>query len=123
VGHRGDHESAVAGWYKLGASPGERGNAVILGHVDAAKTGPAVSYDLGRLARGDTVQVDREDGTIAIFTVEDVKSHRKQLPIRAGLRTIRPPRPAAGHLRRQLRQERNYLNNVIVFAHLTKTQN
>ena len=43
-----------AGWYEPGASPGETGNAVIVGHVDSAKLGPAVFFDLGALTPGDT---------------------------------------------------------------------
>ena len=38
----------VAGWYRRGVSPGEAGNAVLVGHVDSP-AGPAVFFDLGRL--------------------------------------------------------------------------
>lgn len=58
------------GWYKHGATPGEVGPAVILGHVDSVD-GPAVFYSLGKLEKGDTVEVTREDGTVATFVVEE----------------------------------------------------
>ena len=45
------------GWYKGGASPGE--------------IGPAIFYSLGRLEKGDEVEVTREDGSIAVFVVTD----------------------------------------------------
>lgn len=58
------------GWYKHGATPGEVGPAVILGHVDSVD-GPAVFYSLGKLEKGDTVEVTREDGTVATFVVDE----------------------------------------------------
>ena len=57
------------GWYKYGPTPGERGPAVILGHIDSYK-GPAVFYNLRKLDVGDEVYVDREDGTTATFVIE-----------------------------------------------------
>ena len=56
------------GWYANGPTPGEVGPAVILGHVDS-KDGPAIFYPLGRLKRGDTIEVEKEDKTVAIFEV------------------------------------------------------
>ncbi|MBM7490522.1 hypothetical protein JOD64_001744 [Micromonospora luteifusca] len=66
-----------AGWYEPGASPGETGNAVIVGHVDSAKLGPAVFFDLGALTPGDTVTVRRADGLAATFKVDSVKAYPK----------------------------------------------
>lgn len=66
-----------AGWYEPGASPGETGNAVIVGHVDSAALGPAVFFDLGALTPGDTITVRRADGVPATFTVDSVKSYPK----------------------------------------------
>lgn len=67
----------LAGWYEPGPSPGEIGNAVIVGHVDSAEMGPAVFFSLGALQPGDTVTVTREDGQQATFTVESVKAYPK----------------------------------------------
>ncbi|WP_088987916.1 class F sortase [Micromonospora chokoriensis] len=66
-----------AGWYEPGASPGETGNAVIVGHVDSAVLGPAVFFDLGALVPGDTITVRRTDGVPATFTVDSVSSYPK----------------------------------------------
>lgn len=66
-----------AGWYEPGASPGETGNSVIVGHVDSAALGPAVFFDLGALTPGDTVTVRRADGVPATFAVDSVKSYPK----------------------------------------------
>ncbi|MFU8873454.1 class F sortase [Micromonospora sp. SL4-19] len=70
-------QAMKAGWYSPGPSPGEVGNAVIIGHVDSAKIGPAVFFNLGSLQPGDTISVAREDGSTATFTVNEVKSYPK----------------------------------------------
>ncbi|RFU85602.1 class F sortase [Streptomyces triticagri] len=63
-----------AGWFAGGTTPGARGTAVTVGHLDSA-TGPAVFFRLGALQRGDTIEVDRDDGSTAVFTVEAVELH------------------------------------------------
>ena len=62
------------GWYSGGATPGEIGPAVILGHVDSVD-GPAIFYSLGQLNVGDEIKVTREDGTTAIFTVTKLQRY------------------------------------------------
>jgi sortase (surface protein transpeptidase) len=66
----------VAGWWSGGYRPGERGPAVIAGHVDS-KTGPAIFYRLGRVERGDAVTVERRDGSTVRFLVRDVAHYAK----------------------------------------------
>lgn len=63
-----DHAN-VAGWYGGGPTPGQRGSAVIAGHLDT-RTGPAVFARLGELRAGDVVGVVRSDGTVAVFAVD-----------------------------------------------------
>ncbi|MEU8370770.1 class F sortase [Micromonospora tulbaghiae] len=70
-------QAMKAGWYSPGASPGESGNAVIVGHVDSAQLGPAVFFNLGALVPGDTIVVARQDGSAATFTVREVGSYPK----------------------------------------------
>jgi hypothetical protein len=70
-------QAMKAGWYSPGPSPGEAGNSVIVGHVDSAKLGPAVFFNLGALRTGDTISIAREDGSTATFTVTEVKSYPK----------------------------------------------
>jgi hypothetical protein len=66
----------VAGWWSGGYRPGEPGPAVIAGHVDS-KTGPAILYRLGKLARGDAVTVERRDGSAVRFVVRAVGHYAK----------------------------------------------
>ncbi|MER5336029.1 class F sortase [Micromonospora sp. NPDC002717] len=110
-----------AGWYEPGPSPGEVGNAVIVGHVDSAAIGPAVFFSLGALQPGDKITVTREDGQRVTFTVESVKAYPKtEFPTeqvygpsdRPGLRVVTCGGifdEAAG----------SYPDNVVVFASMT----
>lgn len=70
-------DNAPAGWYKYSPTPGQVGPALLLGHVDSAKDGPAVFFKLGALRQGDTVSVTREDGTVAVFKIERVVKYSK----------------------------------------------
>jgi sortase (surface protein transpeptidase) len=62
------------GWYEGGATPGEIGPAVILGHVDS-KEGPAVFYPLGQLKVGEEIEVTRADGTKVLFVVTKLQRY------------------------------------------------
>ena len=113
-------QAHLAGWYELGPSPGEVGNAVIVGHVDSYLLGKAVFFDLGALRPGDRVEVLREDGSVARFLVDGVASFPKEaFPTdlvygandRPGLRLV-----TCGGQFNQATGE--YPDNVIVFATL-----
>jgi sortase (surface protein transpeptidase) len=67
----------AAGWWSGGSRPGERGPAVIAGHVDS-RTGPAVFYRLGALRRGDRVRVSDRDGGASTFAVQRVARYAKR---------------------------------------------
>lgn len=69
--------SQKAAWYKHSADPGQVGPAIIEGHVDSAEYGPAVFYKLGALRNGDTIQVQRKDGTTIVFRVDKVRKYPK----------------------------------------------
>jgi sortase (surface protein transpeptidase) len=112
---------APAGWYKYLATPGEPGPAVILGHVDSAKDGPAVFYRLRELRPGDQISVTRTDGSIARFTVRSLAQYAKNhFPTDA----VYGPVPDA-----ELRLvtcggsfdpvRRHYRDNIVVYAALT----
>jgi hypothetical protein len=64
------------GWYKYGPTPGEIGPAVVLGHVDSYQ-GPAVLYKLGQVKVGELIEIDREDGSTAVFKVEALERHEQ----------------------------------------------
>jgi hypothetical protein len=66
----------VAGWFEGGARPGQRGPAVILGHVDS-RSGPAVFYRLRELTPGDKILIDQGDGRTAEFIVDRTERHAK----------------------------------------------
>jgi hypothetical protein len=66
------------GWYRFGPAPGERGPAVLLGHVDSGRGGPGVFYRLHALKPGDAVRVTRSDGGSARFRVTSVEDVPKQ---------------------------------------------
>lgn len=69
--------NSEAGWYRYSPTPGQLGPAVILGHVDSARYGPAVFFRLGALRPGATVSVTRADRTVAVFRVDRVVSYAK----------------------------------------------
>lgn len=64
-----DGPGAPASWYNQSPTPGERGPAVLLGHVNATDGGPGVFADLRSLAPGDRIDVMRADGSTASFEV------------------------------------------------------
>jgi hypothetical protein len=109
----------LAGWYRGGPAPGQRGPAVILGHVDSA-TGISVFYRLRDLHAGDRVYVTLADGKVAVFVVDGLQKVAKDaFPTasvyrKAGYPSLRlitcggPFDQVTGH----------YLDNIIVYAHL-----
>lgn len=69
------------GWYTGRSVPGEIGPGVVVGHVDSAAYGPAVFYRLRELVPGDLVEIDRSDGSVAVFRVTDmVLVHKDDFP-------------------------------------------
>lgn len=108
-----------AGWYADGASPGEPGSAVILGHVDS-QAGPAVFARLHELGPGDQIQVTTAEGVDLTFVVERLEQHAKvRFP------TAEVYYPTLRPLLRLVtcggdfdRADGHYRDNVIVFARL-----
>ncbi|MFE1772718.1 class F sortase [Streptomyces sp. NPDC059008] len=110
----------LVGWFKDGATPGERGSSIIAGHVDT-KTGPAVFMQLESLKPGSAINITREDGMIATFKVDSVETFNKaRFPNdrvyadspSAQLRVI----TCGGAYDRKVK---DYVDNVVVFAHLS----
>lgn len=110
--------AADVGWYETSPTPGELGPSILAGHV--TYNGPAVFLRLGELGPGDIVEVDRADGSTAVFEVTEVGEYDKdEFPTvdvygstdHAGLRLITCGgafNPEIGH----------YDSNVIAFAEL-----
>ncbi|MEX5304803.1 class F sortase [Kocuria sp. CPCC 205258] len=75
---------APASWYTSSPTPGERGPAILLGHVNATDGGPGVFAGLRGLAPGDTVEIARADGSTAVFVVDRGEQYAKDaFPTRA----------------------------------------
>lgn len=105
-----------AGWYSQGPAPGDRGPAVITGHVDSYR-GPGVFFELRTMKTGDAIGVRRADGTRVDYTVTKVATYpKRKFPTAEvyggstpGLRLI----TCGGTFDRRAR---SYLSNIVVYA-------
>ncbi len=105
------------GWWRAGPEPGERGPAVIVGHVDSYQ-GPAVFVRLHEMQAGQEILVDRADGTTATFVATRVERHDKDaFPTEAVYDDTPDPQlrlvTCGGDFDRQ---DRRYLDNIIIYA-------
>ena len=66
------------GWYNLGPQPGERGSAVIDGHLDRPGGLPAVFWHLSNLHVGDEVLVKNSSGKTLRFQVTRIELYAPQ---------------------------------------------
>jgi LPXTG-site transpeptidase (sortase) family protein len=107
----------LAGWFQGGPRPGQPGPAVVIGHVDW-NHGPAVFFRLREMKPGQSVFVDRADGSTQEFRVTKVRQVAKDdFPtadvyapdLASSLRLI----TCGGQFDYSTG---NYLDNVIVFA-------
>ncbi|WP_368930041.1 class F sortase [Bacillus pumilus] len=64
-------------WFKDGLKPGDKGNAVMNGHVDN-KWGPSVFYRLKELKKGNKVIVTSSSGKKRTFEVIKVQSYPRE---------------------------------------------
>ncbi|GAA2313923.1 class F sortase [Streptomyces hawaiiensis] len=76
VGAPPPEDPNLAGWFTGAVTPGEKGTAVVVGHVDNQQ-GPAVFYGLGALRQGHRVEVARQDGKTAEFEIYGVEVFEK----------------------------------------------
>lgn len=111
-----------AGWFTGSPTPGELGPAIIAAHV-THRSKPAVFFELGGMAQGDPIEVTREDGTTATFSVTEVGQYPKSsFPSekvygsvdRAALRLITCGGVLDG-------ETGSHVDNVVVYAQLTGT--
>ncbi|WP_055616752.1 class F sortase [Streptomyces phaeochromogenes] len=109
----------LAGWYEAGTAPGETGTAIVAGHVDNAE-GPAVFYNLGALEKDSTIEIERRDGRVALFSVDAVEVYDahdfpdEKVYGAAGRPELRVITCGGGYS-----EATGYQGNVVVFAHLT----
>ncbi|MGW4483652.1 class F sortase [Amycolatopsis sp. NPDC004368] len=108
-----------AGWYEYSPTPGERGPAVVLGHVDGNKH-EGIFFRLKDMAPGDDVSIARADGTTAHFVVTRVDQVPKDVFPSDAVYGDTPD----SELRLITcggvfdRSAHNYVDNVIVYARL-----
>lgn len=112
-----------AAWYRHSPSPGSLGPAIMLGHVDSKERGPSVFYRLAQLRHGDRISIERDDGTVAIFTVDSIGRYpKKRFPTKtvygdtdhAALRLV----TCGGAFDSSTG---SYVDNVVVFASLAQS--
>ncbi|MFE7899849.1 class F sortase [Streptomyces sp. NPDC057424] len=114
-----DDDPELVGWYRHGASPGEQGTAVAVGHLDT-DSGPAVFAGLTELKRGRTVKARRADGRIAVYTVDKIKSYEKShFPSQEVYGARGRPELRLITCGGSYDRRKGYSGNVVVFAHLT----
>lgn len=109
-------DPSVAGWFEPGPKPGERGPAVVMGHVDSRSYGPGIFYRLRELQVGDIAIVDTETGQER-FIVTSVEQYPKD-----GFPTERVYGPVPTRELRLItcggsfdRSVRSYRDNIIAF--------
>ncbi|AVH57229.1 MULTISPECIES: class F sortase [Streptomyces] len=112
-------DTNLVGWHAEGASPGELGTSLIAGHVDTT-TSPAVFAKLSWLEKGDEFAVERADGRMAEFVVDDVERFAKNaFPDEYVYADTRDAQvrliTCAGAYDRTVM---DYTENLVVFAHL-----
>ncbi|MFI1397694.1 class F sortase [Streptomyces sp. NPDC020681] len=112
----------AVGWYDKGAQPGAPGASLLVGHVDT-ETKPAVFYDLSAARPGEKIRVARADGSVAEFTIDDVRVFTRE---RFDPAEVYGPRQDGRAELRLItcggnfdRATRTYDANVVVSAYLT----
>lgn len=112
----------LAGWFTGAVSPGEKGTAVVVGHVDNSQ-GPAVFYGLGALKQGNHVEVARRDGKTAVFEIYGIEVFEKnnfpgdRVYASKGTAELRVITCGGG-----FSQQNGYDGNVVVFARLAEVR-
>jgi hypothetical protein len=107
----------VAGWYTGSVRPGQRGPAVLAGHVDSYE-GPAVFYRLSELEPGDEIDITRDDGSVVTYVVDRLEQFDKdQFPTEQVYGDATEPElrliTCGGEFDTE---ERSYRDNFVVFA-------
>ncbi|QKW30747.1 class F sortase [Streptomyces similanensis] len=115
-------DTNLVGWFQGGVSPGERGAAIVVGHVDT-KTGPAVFANLSTLEPGSLIDITRSDGVVASFKIDTVDTFSKaDFPNDEVYADTSDPElrliTCGGSYNRTAQ---DYESNVVVFAHLDST--
>ncbi|WP_329566710.1 class F sortase [Streptomyces sp. NBC_01361] len=112
----------LAGWFTGGVTPGEKGTAVIVGHVDNQQ-GPAVFYGLGSLKKGNHVQVMRKDRKTAVFEIYGIEVFGKaNFPGKRVYGSTGVPELRVITCGGGFSKQNGYDGNVVVFARLVEVR-
>ncbi|MBZ3905328.1 class F sortase [Streptomyces griseiscabiei] len=112
----------LAGWFTGAVSPGEKGTAVVVGHVDNDQ-GPAVFYGLGALKKGTEVEIRRADRKTAVFEIYGIEVFEKnnfpgdRVYGNSGIPELRVITCGGG-----FSKQNGYDGNVVVFARLVEVR-
>jgi hypothetical protein len=110
----------LAGWFTGAVTPGEKGTAVLVGHVDNTQ-GPAVFYGLGALKQGNRIEVLRKDGKLAVFEIYGIEVYDKhnfpggRVYGSTGTPELRVITCGGGYSKQE-----GYAGNVVVFARMVE---
>ncbi|WP_328877731.1 class F sortase [Streptomyces sp. NBC_00299] len=122
VGAPPPEDPNLAGWFTGSVSPGEKGTAVVVGHVDNSQ-GPAVFYGLGGLQKGNRVEIVRKDGKTAVFEIYGIEVFEKnnfpgdRVYASKGSAELRVITCGGG-----FSQQNGYDGNVVAFASLVEVR-
>ncbi|MDT9693367.1 class F sortase [Streptomyces sp. P9(2023)] len=116
------YDTNLAGWFTGAVTPGEKGTAVVVGHVDTPD-GRAVFYDLGALAKGHRVEIARKDGRTAVFAVYGIEVVPKEgFPAERIYRASPYPELRVITCGGGFSRQRGYDGNVVVSARLVEVR-
>ncbi|SMQ20886.1 LPXTG-site transpeptidase (sortase) family protein [Streptomyces sp. Ag82_O1-12] len=122
VGAPPPEDPNLAGWFTGAVTPGEKGTAVVVGHVDNQQ-GPAVFYGLGALKQGNRIDVARQDGKTATFEIYGVEVFEKnnfpgdRVYASKGAPELRVITCGGGFSKQE-----GYAGNVVAFARLVEVR-
>ncbi|WP_284974893.1 class F sortase [Arthrobacter sp. efr-133-TYG-104] len=113
---------APGGWYQGSPTPGQTGSAIILGHVNAINTPIGLFYRLHELTQGQDITLIRADHIAAVFTVDKVDVyHKAAFPTVDVYKNADRPEVRLITCGGYDPATREYLDNTVVYAHLTSS--
>ncbi|MEU8520826.1 class F sortase [Streptomyces sp. NBC_01216] len=115
-------EGNLAGWFTGAVTPGEKGTAVVVGHVDTP-AGRGVFFGLGALGKGRRIEIARQDGRTAVFSVYGVEVVPQDgFPAERVYRAAAVPELRVLTCGGDFTEGRGYDGNLVVFARLTEVR-
>ncbi|MGF2615083.1 class F sortase [Rossellomorea vietnamensis] len=108
-------------WFEPGIQPGQKGNAVLAGHVDDEKQ-PAVFFRLKELVPGDKIFLQDETGKTLTFMVREKEAYQKDdAPLRKvfgpGEKRMLNLITCTGYFDRDIH---NYVERLVIFTELVE---